>query len=146
VLKQEHIRGNRTEMSPKGMEADLEAHKSWKAMKLKDSKRRTEGNIQINNCKQLTTTVNRYEVLAVRSVTSDSGNKLSRVRKKGNKSGKNNNSYKEDLMHNDPGCSDIKESHDEAHGETAVRHNLKNSRLTRPQANDKTDLNIHAIN
>jgi hypothetical protein len=45
MLKQEHIRGNPSEMSPKWMEADLGGHKSRKATKLEDFKRRIEGNI-----------------------------------------------------------------------------------------------------
>jgi hypothetical protein len=57
-------------------------------------------------------------------VTSDYGNKLRWVRKNDNRLEININNNKEDLMHNDPGCSDIKESYDEVNGETAVQHNL----------------------
>jgi hypothetical protein len=89
--------------------------------------------------------VNCYEVPAVGSVTSDYGNKLRWVCKNINRLEINNNSHNEDLMHNGPGCSDIKESQNEINGETTVQHNLKNSRLTRLQANIKADLNIYAI-
>jgi hypothetical protein len=89
--------------------------------------------MQFNNSKEQTTTVYRYEVLAMESDSFNSGNKLKRGCKNKNKND-NKLEYKTtrqkaNMMYNDPCCSGIKESHDEINSKISVQHNFQKPKI-----------------
>jgi hypothetical protein len=125
------------------METELEVDNSWKEMKLKGPKRRTEGKMKLINSKEQIVTANRYEALAIESGTSGNENRMKTVCE--NKPRAKNNSQKENMMHTEQDCFIIKESQEELNRKTKVQHNLQNRRLTRQQTNIKEEIVTYTI-